>query len=169
MRVVVSFLLTAFLSAPGLLGCSSGAQERTDPQGRIAFRIPSDWTEAPGTSGTRFAPPVPDSHAAHIQVNTVDRHPRATLEEERDFWLAQQEKLGEEVLLSTTREVPGFEAVEYAHTVESTAGDGVQHFVVLQRGDYKVATWVMATHETYPEHLATFQEVVRSIRPVAGD
>lgn len=96
-------------------------------------------------------------------------HPRFTLEAERDVWLAQQERLGEEVLLSGSREAPGFEAVEYAHTVESVAGDGVQHFVVLQRGDYKVATWLMATHETYEKHLPTFQEVVRSIRPAAGD
>lgn len=165
-----SFLLLSFLllgSVPPLAGCS-GAQERTDPQGRIAFRVPSDWTAAPGSNGTRFHPPGSDAHAVHIQVNTVDRRPRATLEEKRDHWLAQQEKLGEEVLLRTRREAPGFEGVEYAHTVESTAGDGVQHFVVLQRDDYEVSTWLMATDETYETYLPTFQEVVRSIRPAEG-
>lgn len=164
-----SALLIA-LAALALAGCSSGAREHTDPQGRIAFQVPADWTEARASNGTRFEPPGPRPKGAHIQVNTVPVHARLSLEEERDGWLQQQERLGEEeVPVRGGTRVEGWDAVEYAHTVESTAGDGVQHFVTLQRGDVKVATWLMATHESYETHLPAFREVVRSIRQTAGN
>ncbi len=151
-----------------LTGCSGSpsTETRSDPHNRISYELPAGWTEMAGSSGTRFAPP---GQSVHIQVNTVDHSGRSTIEEERDAWLAHQRKIGAEIVHEATRDANGFHIVEFANTGENALGSMIQHQVLMQRGDFKVAAYLMAGPGEYESALPVFREVLDSIRVIESE
>ena len=163
---VCSFL-TGLVIMSLVSGCGqvSSTETRTDPQDRITFELPVGWTEAVGSSGTRFKPPA-SMGSVQVQVNTVDRSPRHTVEAERDSWLSFQRENGQKVLFEDTRDINGFHIVEYAHTGENATGSAVWHYVLMQRDAFIVASYLMAGPGTYEQQLPVFRQIVDSIQPV---
>lgn len=101
---------------------------------------------------------------AQVQVNSVDRSSRHTVEAERDAWLSFQRENGQKVIFEDTRDINGFHIVEYAHTGESITGSAVWHYVLMQRDDFIVSTYLQAGPDSYEQQLPVFRQVVDSIR-----
>lgn len=160
----ISALVLAGILGLSISGC--GGDRGTlvsDPSNRITFELPSGWTEAAGSNGTRFSPPT--SMGVQVQVNTVDDNGRASLAERRDAWLDFQRRNGATVLLE--RDWPGgnLPGVEYAHEAETMTGEAVWHHILLAGDGYVVATYLQAGPGAYEEILPTYREIVSSVRP----
>ena len=148
-----------------LTACGRQSATRSDPEGRITFELPAGWTEVPASGGTRFRPRG-SPNAGEIQVNTVKHDPRHTIEEERMVWLDFQRKSGQKVISESTWDRNGFHAVEFTHTAAGVSGNTVWHQVILQRGDYKVATYLMTPADQLEALDPVFRKVIDSIRPI---
>jgi hypothetical protein len=169
-RTDLSRCLAAFaaiLLALGAVACGGEqANVMSDPSGRITFELPDGWTEAVGSSGTRFSPPV---SGAQVQVNTVDDNGRTSLTERRDAWLDFHRRNGAEVILE--RDWPGdnLPGIEYAHSAENVRGEIIWHHILLSGDGYVVPTYLQVSRGTYDDLLPVYREIVASIRPAVAE
>jgi hypothetical protein len=158
--------ILAFLIILALPACDrSDLKSRTDANQRIQFLLPQDWEAVTGSGETRFHPP--GSAAIQIQINTTDGGPGGNLARQRDAWLDFQSRSGQEVLVNEDLTTEYFEGVAYAHTAETTSGEKIWHHVLLDGGDFTVATYLQTPPDQYEEFLPIFRRIVSSIQPVS--
>lgn len=160
-RYIIALLSGLLLFATS--GCGGGSTSMSDPSGRITFELPAGWTEAVGSSGTRFSPPL--SSGVQVQVNTVDDNGRVSLAQRRDSWLDFHRNNGGTVHLNQDWPADNLPGVEYAHSAEGITGEMIWHHVLLSGDGYVVATYLQAAPSIYEEMLPVYREIVASVRP----
>jgi hypothetical protein len=143
--------------------CSeSSTPARTDPDGRITFRLPAGWEPARGSSETRFRP----ARATNVtlQINTVSKG-SADIAKRRDAWLEFQREAGAEILYSERWKGEHLDGLAYAHSAEGMTGKFHWHHIVLDGGDYLVTTNLQTPPEASDDWTPQYREMVASIEP----
>jgi len=165
-RVIPALAVAIMLSGVTACGGDKGTV-MSDPADRITFELPAGWTEAAGSSGTRFSPP--SSSGVQVQVNTVSDNGRASLADHRDAWLDFQRSNGAEVHLE--REWPGdnLPGLEYAHDSQGATGERISHHILLAGDGYLVATYLQAAPGIYEDVLPVYRDIVASVQPTGVD
>jgi len=168
MKTLLPFLFIVFLFA----GCGGdGSREIIDPRQRISFGIPKGWEALSNSNGTRFLAPTQDgairSSQAIIMVNTLLEDEPRDLVRQRDAWIANHERRGQRILLSSIFEANGVIGVEFANEQTGMSGQEILHQIQFHFPGVLVVTHLQVPVEDYETMLPVYREVVDSIRPLS--